>query len=885
MAKIWFNNFCQFEKKQKGVNRLALNFYSLSSKANIKVFLKQSVKIPTSFIFDFEEVKKAIAKVEKIKKDYEAFKDKITLKLYLGKLHDKKELEDIVIPIEQWNNKFSILEVEVPYHRELIKRLPAIFQKGNYDKLLRFNCFYPERKVSLDEKIEKIFEEISNFQDKKLEKQNGDNFEIEKISSMLKEIDPGNKIYFDSKTKDYEIELNSLDGIYFNEFLTEKDLESLVTLEIDIEKPLWKKKEEKELIKKREKLKKDLSRLEKKHAEKEKIDKIKEEISSIEEKLTIDTKFGKIKLYEDLFDAKISFVSTIWKTKTPEGKIIIKELYMLDPFDDFKQEKFNGFVIKKFKTEKELVGELIKNIKLRKPIICYGHNEAYDITQIRFAAETTKAGKFDPVKDEQVRRDYVRKFYQRLREDMIYFDTLWLNRIFFPFLALRSLNQSLKLEDVAKFHGIAFKKTISHEDLRNWEITRLAGNEEQRKKASEEMVNYSIEDIEIVDKILERIPICLILKLKRIMPYLTLTKLAFSTSCSKEYFENKHFKLYHNMKYHGYSQKQREDEVQIFKKNFRSKKKELLKWSGIKVGLKSKAHNNNNKSLYQIYLPFEEWIKEAVFQACPEFKSIYEEFDSKDNKIENNIEKFGFLQYMKVLAEQILVDYYFARNYKKEYEKILASLKRNSLFENSEIEKKISTLEKIKDDLNFNKYITLLNVLKDRFRSIYTAPGLDKETRKKLRLTKSNLKTLKGKEQKPYIAEFFLLYNLKDEIIEKLNDKKKSTLKRFIKNFENFLELSKNLSENLNISEDLLYAYYCKSMAEKREKKFEMEYGLSIEKLKEMIGEAYKKLKEELSKANAIVVEIKNDYLFVKASEEIEKSKHFYIIRKFAQES
>ncbi|MEM4641120.1 MAG: hypothetical protein QXW65_01205, partial [Candidatus Pacearchaeota archaeon] len=76
MAKIWFNNFCQFEKKQKGVNRLALNFYSLSSKANIKVFLKQNVKIPTSFIFDFEEVKKAIAKVEKIKKDYEAFKDK-----------------------------------------------------------------------------------------------------------------------------------------------------------------------------------------------------------------------------------------------------------------------------------------------------------------------------------------------------------------------------------------------------------------------------------------------------------------------------------------------------------------------------------------------------------------------------------------------------------------------------------------------------------------------------------------------------------------------------------------------------------------------------------------------------------------------------------------
>lgn len=189
-------------------------------------------------------------------------------------------------------------------------------------------------------------------------------------------------------------------------------------------------------------------------------------------------------------------------------------------------------------------------------------------------------------------------------------------------------------------------------------------------------------------------------------------------------------------------------------------------------------------------------------------------------------------------------------------------------------------------------YFGLITFLcsKDRFRSIYAA--LDKESRKKLRSTKNNIKILKENTEKvPEVmllhdAEIFLLYHLKDEINEKLNEKKKSTLKRFVKNFEKFQELSEGLSKKFEIPEELLYAYYYKPMARKREQRIIAEYRFDVEKLKERIKDAYKKLKEELDRLNAVVVDVKSDYLFLKASEEIEKeiekSKHFYFIKKFS---
>lgn len=834
---FWLNNFVEFEKNKRRENRLILNFYYFPDEEenfskepiSIKIFTKKNLKIPTSFV-SFSEIERIVKILDKRIKNY-------TLK--------KKEIG---------KNKF-VLELEVPYEPGLLEKLPGIFQKGNYDKFLRFK-FYPERKVALDAKIEKIFLEISKFRKtaKKSKKK------LIELNSQLKEIDEKNAFYFDPKTKDYEIYLNSLKGIHFlNEFLGEKELQEARKLYIDIEKPLWKKEEEKELIKKRKQLYERLSR------EGNNVEQIKKEISELERKLTIQTEFGEVKLYEDLFDAKISFVSTIWENIN--GKTI-KELYVWDPHGEIKEKKFGDFILKKFKTEKELVQNLTTTIKERKPLICWGHNQVYDVMQLRFAAEKTKAGKFDiAIKDIQPRRDFVRDFYQRLKEEMIYLDTLWLSRIFFPFLMQRSLGRSLRLEDVAKFFKLDFEKKISHEDLRYYEIKRLIGKEEERRTALFELLEYTSKDIETIYYISKKIPLSLLLDLKKIMPSLTLTELAFSTTCAKKYFEKKYFELYSHLEYYGYKQKEREDERKEFKKKFIEIKKRLLEWAKIKI-----KREKHFLDLYQIYLPFEEWIKEAIFAACPEFKTIYEKLEKgTTNRIEENIEKFGFLQFIKILAEQILTDFYFIKKYKRIYEK---AIRKNTLFDDSK-EEKINLLErKIKDEeikKDFENFYTRLEYAEKQFRNLY--PFLNKEMKSKLFFKKS----------KDLFETLFSFYSIVKNMEENFDEKRKKVLKGFITNFEKLKEIENNLTKTLKISGEVLFFFYCKKKAEKKEIEFYKKYNIKAEELTKKIKEAYQKLKRELEAIGEVTL-VKGDYLFLKPfpgkEEKIENSKLFYTVGK-----
>ncbi|MCS7134292.1 MAG: hypothetical protein NZ889_00310 [Candidatus Pacearchaeota archaeon] len=824
---FWINNFIGLEGKSKRANRFILNFYYFPSAEeepkSIKVFLKQNVKIPSCFL-KYENLEKIIKRVEKL----------------------ATKLRKYVF------NDYYVLEVELPYEKNNIKELPDVFQKGSYVKIFKYRGFYPERKVSLDAKVKKIFEEISKF-----EKKEGENKEnsAREIDFLLKQINKENKFYFNVETKNYEVELNSLDGIFFEEkFLTEKDFSLARKLYLDLEKPLWKKEEEKELIKKRKELLRKLSK--EKNAENTKS--IKREIEEIEKKLTINTKFGTIKLYEDLFDAKISFVSTIWENIN--GRTI-KELYVWDPLSDINEEYVNGFFIKKFKTEKELIEALTTSIKNRKPLVCIGHNEAYDITQLRFASEETRAGKFDiAVKDIVPRRDFVRDFLQRLREDLIYIDTLWLNRIFFPFLSFRSLKRSLKLEDVAKFHGIPFEKKIKHEELRDYEIKRLAGNETERKEAFRELADYTTKDIEIIYEISKKIPFSLLVKLKNVMPYLTFTELAFSTSCIKKYFEKKHFDLFHNLEYYGKKQKKREEKLQLFKRVFKRKKKELLEWAGIQV------EKENYDGAYEIYIPFEEFILDCIFRACPEFEKIYKSFENKEtNKVKENIEKFGFLQYMKVLAQQILTDYYWVRKCEKEAKKFLGKI---PLFALQQENSNLSILEKkarkngLERELR-NSFSTLDYSL-ECFYDLYNF--LDAKTKKELK-------------NKPEIEALFMLYRKKEL---GLKEKKEKLLRTFVGSFKKFLETSEMLVEKMKIPKEIFYALYYQEKSKKEKKRFEKKYNLKVEELTRKIAISYKNLKRELEFLGK-VVGVRGDLLFLKPydGKEIEKSKFFYIIRKF----
>ncbi|MBI2671121.1 hypothetical protein HY498_01310 [Candidatus Woesearchaeota archaeon] len=424
---MWINHFVEFERKQKRVNRLVLGFYHTSGRG-VKVFLNQKVKIPSQFFyFDSNGLEECIRKV----RNDEQLKD-FMLELRCAENADQKFYSNMGIFVNGGIRNYHVLQIDMPHNPSLEDKLPKTFQTGNYDKILRFRGFYPERKVEFSDKMNEIFLKIDNF--------SGDDKEAGSIDKELKGIDGGNSFQFSKESNSYEIQLNSLRGFRFlNEFLIASELRSMSTLYLDIEKPLWKKEEEKGDIKQREKLikeKRKNEKIPKKRRTKEDDEKLfdlKLQIAELEDSLTLNISgLDPIYLYEDLFEARISWIGTRWKNACNETEKDIKELYVWDPFNEFEHSEFNNYKIKRFDAEKDLLLDLLSTMKKRRPLLAVAHNGAYDYTQMRMALNDEKEI-FDPlIEDVQPRRDFVRYFVQRMREDMIYVDTLWLNKIFYP---------------------------------------------------------------------------------------------------------------------------------------------------------------------------------------------------------------------------------------------------------------------------------------------------------------------------------------------------------------------------------------------------------------------------------------------------------------------
>src|SRR3989344_5726238 len=301
---FWINNFAEFERKQKRKNRLILNFSYISNSSerkNVKVFVEQNARVPTKFINQYLS------------------------KEILSSFAGNNNFEDLTIQ-KKSRGKFDVLSIEVPNDRASLNKLPNYFQIGNYDKLLRFGGAYPDRKIILNSKLEKLFGENS------------------------------------------EIELKDLSGISVGDFLNEKELNSLPYIVLDIEKPLWKKDFEKRELKWREEilkaekkysklsgteqekypkeypeeghkdtkqeilhkdtkqeilhkdtkqeiLHKDTKQeiLHKGHKQKNKHEQRQRIIKNLEDKLTIEVEgVGKVKLYEENFNSEVSYVGTIW---------------------------------------------------------------------------------------------------------------------------------------------------------------------------------------------------------------------------------------------------------------------------------------------------------------------------------------------------------------------------------------------------------------------------------------------------------------------------------------------------------------------------------------------------------------------------------------------
>ncbi|MEK6848291.1 MAG: hypothetical protein AABX65_01530, partial [Nanoarchaeota archaeon] len=436
---------------------------------------------------------------------------------------------------------------------------------------------------------------------------------------------------------------------------------------LDIEKPLWKHPDEKDKL--------DL--LGKKEGELARMKRIKErkrgenysgelfnlelEVAELQDELMLKVKgLDDISLYEQRFDSAISWIVSVWKNPCNTVEKEIRELWVLDARREFNRRKFEGYNVKRFNSEKELVMGFLSAMKSRKPLLAFGHNEVYDFTQLRFAANEYGES-FDPVlMDVEPRRDYVREFLQRLREDMIYIDTLSLAKTMAPFLGQRSFGTSFKLEPASRHFGIEFEKSQRHEDLRWLEIDRVWNDfSEMRKWAGETLAHYTVSDIKPVEELIERTRfIEMLCEIKKAMPYATMTEIGFSPRSARRIHTARHFFRSGNLPYFGYNTKEREDELQIFKKRFPQLKKDMLKWAGVIIGREKKEHEN----VSEIYLPLEEWISGFIFQISPEMQKVYEAVKNDSQQ------RIAVCQYMKYFASDIFADYYFARKERKEFE-------------------------------------------------------------------------------------------------------------------------------------------------------------------------------------------------------------------------
>ncbi len=620
----WFNVFSEFERKRIGTNNLILGFRYIPDESDgldkdidkmlgvgskeddtplsVRLSIKQNVIIPTATIEGEDE---ALGLVKRINENF-TLREKFGVSANVRRTKSKKE--------------FYVVEITTPLNEEAISEIGKIcgnkveLQKGDYDKMYRFRNF-PDRMARFSRSLE------------------------ERLIS-------GGGI----------AELDSLDEIEFMESPSEVDFRKMPYVIFDIEKPLWKKKHEKNWIERREKLLKyDKGRNKKRFLKlpederKERLERRDGLVKRLEERLTYEVPgVGVVKLWEEKYDAQISFITACFGKDDGTKE---REVYVIDKEGLLKKngiETNDGCEVRAFSNEEELLLAFREKFREVRPVITYGHNVPYDITQVRFAFD--EGGDiFDPlIEDVTPKRDFVQKFFQRLRQDGIYLDTMRLSDNIRPYLKQRRFGTSLKLEAVAQNRGIDFKKPMTHDQLREFQLKIISGEIlEIREDAMKRMLEYSTGDLSATEELIRRIPFWpTLLAVKKVCPFLNLTRIAFSPNATGEVLEYEHHRSAGNSRLYGFRKKQRLDDIEKFKEEFPKLKERMLGHVGL-----TKVRRGDYSNVTELYLPLEEWLSDLVFKIRGEFKGVYESlrYDSE--------QRLGFLQYLKPIVTEVLTEY------------------------------------------------------------------------------------------------------------------------------------------------------------------------------------------------------------------------------------
>lgn len=791
----WFNNFSWYEQKRKGANRFVMSLINLETFERLKVYVHRPVNVPTWFLTE--------KKARQVRSELEE----------LG-------LDEFPLSSKR-DGKYTVLTIQVPKDVSILSKLPKSFQTRDYDKVSRFEGIYTERKLTIDD------------------------FVLDSSVDGEVELPDFSGLHFEPLFLDEEEEIENPDAL-----LSVEEYRNLPYVVLDIEKPLWKTKREKERIKLRERLVKQEAAYEKKRKKGEvsenlvMSEKRERVVSKLEDLLTKRIPgVGEVKLYEKDFDAEISFVGTIWGQGDSEP---VKELYAIDYNGEMEQEEYNGFNIIKFENEKDLINGLLARFKERRPVISIGHNQVYDFTQLRSAAEKNKE-KFDPsIKDVQPRRDYVRKFIQKLRQDLIYLDTMWISKIVAPYLAQRRFDTNFKLSSVAQYFGIPFKKSLTHKQLRIVEARRISGRTEKiRKEAGEKMNKYTCGDLDSTkDTFIAMDPFEILARMKKVLPFCPLSDIAFRTTCMEKLWEERDYSRMGVLPVEG-----DRSTGEIFKKRFSSLKRKRLR----SVGLEDVVGEHRDVSQY--YFDLEASLRDVVFPIFPKLKATYDESQNDPD------EGFRFSQYFKRGMRQIFVDYYFARREQLVYRRLVDRLVQGMGEMNTHFGLFSRRIGKEREDLLVGSFRHLKNI----FRSIYAS--LDSKDAKVLQPTKNNLERVEYPLAMQEDADLFLLRNNANEIKENLTSHKRKLLTMFLNNFATFESEVESLKREVDGSVfepiDFVYTFLYSRRSKSAGNKFYMKYGKNVGDITSRIMDAYSGIAEAIKRDGARYLGSIGDYLML----------------------
>lgn len=676
---------------------------------------------------------------------------------------------------------YVTLEIMLPNERSLLHRLPKAFQTGDYGKRFRFD-FFPEQVFPSPEYAEEV------------------------LKGGHESHEP--------------------------EFMSEGEFRGLPYVVLDIEKPLWKKEHEKNWIERREKVLKAL----KKEGDESRQERMRRVVSGLERRLTLNIEgVGEAKLFTPTLSADVSFVTAVWGDGKGGEE---KEIYLLDPGNECSQSNFEAFKVRTFANEKELVVALTREFHSRKPVVSFGHNQVYDYTQLRFAAESHKDA-FDPgVEGQQPRRDFVKTFLQRLREDLIYIDTMWLAQLFFPYLRQRSLGTSLRLEPVANHLGIPFSKSLTHEELREVEARRLLGKTpEIRKEALEKLIQYSSGDIDVTHEIAKRIPYAPLLTwMKRVLPFSTYSKLAFSGNSAREVHDFRYYQKHGCLPYFGFATKERLDEQQFFTPFLERTKRNALSSHGVK-----KARNGEYSDVSEWYLPLESWLfLYAVGIAGRDLASAHATL-TKDPKT-----RLAFFQYVKSMLKDPLIDLLLTRRYESQAREAKDFLSPKGLLP---FEGRALTEPAFRE--------SELDELCKHYRAMERAwfsltPELGREK-------KSLLDTL-DTTYCPGLALYVRMQEHKKELRDGMSSSQKADLSRALNGLERFFHASDSVGEGVNQA----FLATQKALVERSKRRFFARYGFDSADFGKKFDEYYAALTQDLKDNGAEFLEAKGDYIFLR---------------------